>query len=99
MSKARPGLPAPARPAPGKAWRLLFLSAGELGLLTIWQKAMKRTRVGQEVRMVDIAADAGAGLGAFENLHGMDGGAAFAKHITDQAQAVYGAPAAPGCNG
>lgn len=42
--------------------------------------------------MVDIAADAGAGLGAFENLHGMAGGAAFAKHITGQAQAVYGAP-------
>ena len=41
--------------------------------------------------MVDIAADAGAGLGAFENLHGMDGGAVFAKHITHQAQAVYGA--------
>ena len=42
--------------------------------------------------MADIPADAGVGLGAFENLHGLDGGAAFAKHITGQAQAVYGAP-------
>ena len=41
--------------------------------------------------MADIPADAGLGLGAFENLHSMEGGAAFAKHITHQAQAVYGA--------
>ena len=41
--------------------------------------------------MADIPADAGMGLGAFEELHGHAGGAAFAKHITHQAQAVYGA--------
>ena len=41
--------------------------------------------------MADIPADAGAGMGAFENLHDHAGGAAFAKHITHQAQAVYGA--------
>ena len=41
--------------------------------------------------MADIPADAGVGLGAFENLHGHEGGAAFAKHITHQAQMVYGA--------
>ncbi len=79
-------------PRARQAWRLLFLSAGELGLADHMAEGQKRTRVGQEVRMVDIAADAGAGLGAFENLHGMAGGAAFAKHITGQAQAVYGAP-------
>jgi putative DNA primase/helicase len=79
-------------PRARQTWRLLFLSAGELGLADHMAEGMKRARVGQEVRMVDLAADAGAGLGAFENLHGMDGGAAFAKQITDHAQAVYGAP-------
>jgi len=79
-------------PRARQTWRLLFLSAGELGLADHMAEGMKRARVGQEVRMVDIAADAGAGMGAFENLHGMDGGAAFAKHITQQAQSVYGAP-------
>jgi putative DNA primase/helicase len=78
-------------PRPRQAWRLLFLSAGELGLSDHMAEGMKRTRTGQEVRMADIPADAGAGLGAFENLHGMEGGAAFAKHITWQAQTVYGA--------
>ena len=78
-------------PRTRQAWRLLFLSAGELGLADHMAEGMKRTRTGQEVRMADIPADAGAGLGAFENLHGHEGGAAFAKHITHQAQAVYGA--------
>jgi len=79
-------------PRTRQAWRLLFLSAGELGLADHMAEGQKRTRTGQEVRMADIPADAGAGLGAFENLHGYAGGAAFAKHITGQAQAVYGAP-------
>jgi len=78
-------------PRTRQAWRLLFLSAGELGLADHMAEGMKRARTGQEVRMADIPADAGLGLGAFENLHGMEGGAAFAKHITHQAQAVYGA--------
>ena len=78
-------------PRTRQAWRLLFLSAGELGLADHMAEGMKRTRTGQEVRMADIPADAGAGLGAFENLHGHEGGAAFAKHIAHQAQAVYGA--------
>lgn len=42
--------------------------------------------------MADIPADAGAGMGAFENLHGHEGGAAFARHITREAMACYGAP-------
>lgn len=73
------------------SWRLLFLSAGELGLADHMAEGMKRTRTGQEVRMADIPADAGAGMGAFEALHGHDGGAAFARHITGQAGSVFGA--------
>jgi putative DNA primase/helicase len=79
-------------PRARQAWRLLFLSAGELGLADHMAEGMKRTRTGQEVRMADIPADAGMGLGAFEELHGYSGGASFAKHVTHQAQAVYGAP-------
>jgi putative DNA primase/helicase len=73
------------------AWRLLFLSAGELGLADHMAEGMKRTRTGQEVRMSDIPADAGAGMGAFEHLHGFDGGSAFSRHVTGQAASVYGA--------
>jgi len=73
------------------SWRLLFLSAGELGLADHMAEGQKRARTGQEVRMADIPADAGAGMGAFEALHGMEGGADFARHITGQAGTVYGA--------
>ena len=74
------------------SWRLLFLSAGELGLADHMAEGMKRTRTGQEVRMADIPADAGKGLGAFENLHDFAGGAAFSSHLTREAQACHGAP-------
>lgn len=73
------------------SWRLLFLSAGELGLADHMAEGMKRTRTGQEVRMADIPADAGKGMGAFERLHGREGGADFARHISGQAGSVYGA--------
>lgn len=73
------------------SWRLLFLSAGELGLADHMAEGMKRTRTGQEVRMADIPADAGRGMGAFEDLHNREGGAEFARHLTGQAVAVYGA--------
>ncbi|MFN4352486.1 MAG: DUF927 domain-containing protein [Hylemonella sp.] len=78
-------------PRPRLAWRLLFLSAGELGLADHMAEGMKRTRTGQEVRMADIPADAGAGMGAFECVHDYEGGAAFSKHITGMAGGVYGA--------
>lgn len=74
------------------SWRLLFLSAGELGLADHMAEGMKRARTGQEVRMADIPADAGAGMGAFEQIHGHASPAAFASHLTREAQACHGAP-------
>lgn len=77
---------------PRQTWLVLFLSSGEVGLADHMAEGQSRIRPGQEVRMADIPADAGAGLGAFENLHGYASGAAFSKRITDLAQALYGAP-------
>ena len=42
--------------------------------------------------MADIPADAGASMGAFEHIHGHASPAAFAAHLTREAQACYGAP-------
>lgn len=41
--------------------------------------------------MADVPADAGAGLGAFEQLHGFLSGAAFSKHLTQEALKNHGA--------
>ena len=75
------------------SWRLLFLSAGEIGLADHVAESGKRIHTGQEVRMVDLPADAGGGLGMFEVLHEFEGkgGAAFADAIKADAAKHYGA--------
>lgn len=53
---------------PTTQWRILFLSAGEQSLATLMAQVGKRTNAGQEVRLADIPADAGYGLGIFDGL-------------------------------
>lgn len=76
-----------------KTWRLMIISSGEIGLAQHMRDGGKIARAGQEVRMIDIAADAGAGYGIFENLHGYDGGAKFSDAVKDATQTCYGTPA------
>jgi putative DNA primase/helicase len=73
-------------------WRLLFLSSGELSLVDHMQEAGKRAHAGQEVRLPDIPADAGAGLGLFNTPHGFADARTLAEHIKFETRAVYGAP-------
>lgn len=89
QSKARASRSGAARAR--LSWRLLFLSAGELGLADHMAEGGKRARTGQEVRMADIPADAGAGMGAFECLHSLGDGAAFSAHLAREAGQCYGA--------
>lgn len=79
-----------ARPA--ATWRLLFLSAGEIGLADHMREAGKRVRAGQEVRLADVPADAGCGLGIFEALHEAASGAALADEVKRAASTSYGTP-------
>lgn len=72
-------------------WRLLFLSAGEESLSAMMSRAGKRANAGQEIRLADIEADAGAGLGAFDTLHGHASGAALSLALKDAAQQQHGA--------
>ncbi len=71
-------------------WRLLFLSAGEIGLAQHMSEAGKQARAGQELRLAEIPADAGAGLGLFENLHESGHGAEFAKALDQATRKHYG---------
>ena len=41
--------------------------------------------------MVDVPADAGAGMGMLESLHGVEGGDLFAKRIDRLTATFYGA--------
>ena len=47
-------------------WRVLFLSAGEVGLADLVTQSGGKVRAGQEVRVIDVPADAGAGRGLFD---------------------------------
>jgi putative DNA primase/helicase len=71
-------------------WRLLFLSSGEIRLSEYAASVGRRTKGGAEVRLLNIPGDAGAGMGAFENLHGADSAATFADELMTAAKKHYG---------
>ncbi len=74
-------------------WRVLFLSTGEVSLSTRLGEGGIRARAGQEVRVLDIQADAGAGAGIFEDLHGFESASLLAEHIRLAADKNCGSPA------
>src|SRR5918995_1168129 len=75
-------------------WRVLFLSSGEIGLADkVMEDGKKRLAAGQHVRIVDIAADAGTGLGLFEHLHGFTSADALARYLRSASAPVYGVAA------
>ncbi len=88
QGKARASRTGTARQA--ARWRLLFLSAGEESLIALMARVGRRVNAGQEIRLADLDVDAGAGMGAFETLHGIDTPAAFALAATDAAARAHG---------
>jgi uncharacterized protein (DUF927 family) len=71
-------------------WRLIFLSSGELTLYAHAAKAGVHTSAGSEVRMLNLPAEAGCGLGMFENLHGLADGKIFSETLKENAQTYFG---------
>ncbi|MDQ3194926.1 MAG: DUF927 domain-containing protein [Pseudomonadota bacterium] len=74
-------------------WRLLFLSNGEIGLAQHMRDGGKKAKAGQEIRLLDIPSDAGAGLGLFNKLHDHVSGAALSKALIEGAAQYYGTAA------
>lgn len=62
-------------------WRVLVLSTGEVDLASFINGGGRRARAGQEVRLASLPADAGAGMGAFEGLHGQPDANHLAKAL------------------
>ncbi len=73
-------------------WRALFLSTGEISLSDKIAEDGRggRVRAGQEVRVLDVAADAGAGLGLFEDIHGAESASHFAQTLKQAVKANHG---------
>lgn len=73
-------------------WRVFFLSTGEhsLGDKMSEDGRGRKSAAGQEIRVLDIPADAGASLGLFENLHGFANGDQLSRHLKTQSKTHYG---------
>ncbi|WP_439860626.1 DUF927 domain-containing protein [Pseudomonas sp. MBLB4136] len=75
--KARASRSGSARAA--RRWRIMLFSSGELGLSALMAEGGKRSRAGQEIRLLEIPAR--RTYGAWDHLHGMAGGREFSDAI------------------
>ena len=77
--------------APSMNWRVPILSSGEITLADKIAESGQKIMTGQEVRIIDIAADIGR-FGVFENIHGATSAATFSEELKDAAKNAYGVP-------
>ena len=73
-------------------WRVLFLSDGEITLDDKIREARgnKRRMAGQMVRVIDVEADAGKGLGAFDRVPKGMNGREFSDLLRESSAKYYG---------
>ncbi|PMQ03723.1 hypothetical protein DyAD56_18635 [Dyella sp. AD56] len=71
-------------------WRLLFLSSGEVSLSDLIAQAGRTVRAGQEVRVIDLPADAGKGLGLLDLTPEGTAPGVFADQLKMAAATHYG---------
>jgi uncharacterized protein (DUF927 family)/phage/plasmid primase-like uncharacterized protein len=79
-------------------FRLIFMSSGETSLNDHMKTKNKQSTAGMEVRIIDIPADAGKGMGIFENIYQFSNlsddlkknCSQFAKTIMSSSQNYYG---------
>lgn len=89
-----------SEPRPTKTWSINYLSTGEISIEEYLRENNIEIKGGQDVRLINLPADAGVGYGSFQNLHefesiegdAKDKGAAFAKHLKANSLKYYGAP-------
>lgn len=72
------------------SWRTLFLLSSEVSLAGHMAEAGKAPKAGQQTRLADVSVDAGAGLGAFEDLHLYASGHEFAQALARACSSQYG---------
>lgn len=71
-----------------RRWRVMLLSSGEVTLETKMAEAGKRTRAGQEVRLVTVSA--GRSFGAWDDLHDHPSGASLSDALKRASVTHYG---------
>ncbi len=73
-------------------FRTMGISTGEQTLSDFMRQSRHKLQpaAGQEVRMLDVPADPGAGLGVFDDLCGFENGAALSNHLKHAATQNHG---------
>ena len=71
-------------------WRTMVLSTGEVRVADRLAESRRRARAGQQVRLIDVPIDAGAGFGAFDGPAGDGDAKLMADWIKAAAQNSYG---------
>jgi putative DNA primase/helicase len=71
-------------------WTLLFVSSGEITLAEHVETCGKKVRAGQQIRMIDVPADAGCDKGIFESIPEGIEAAKFSDLLTQASRQFYG---------
>jgi uncharacterized protein (DUF927 family) len=71
-------------------WLLFLLSTGEVKLSEYAGAAGSKIKAGAQVRLVNIPADAGKGMGLFETLHGTASPREFSEQLQKASNQQYG---------
>lgn len=73
-------------------WRAMMLSTGEIGLADHIRSSRRgdRAMAGQELRLLDIAADAGKSMGVWSELHAFAGAAQMSDALKAATREHYG---------
>ena len=71
-------------------WSVIGLSTGEITLSDYLKSEGKEIYAGQELRLLNIPSNAGAGLGIFSQLHGFNNSADLANHLNNSVSQYYG---------
>jgi uncharacterized protein (DUF927 family) len=88
IPKSRMSATGAARPLVN--WRVVYLSSGEVALRDKLAEGGQHSRAGQDIRLLNLSADAGFGLGVFNALHGAESAAALADQLRDDAARYCG---------
>lgn len=77
------------------SWNVMYVSTGEIGLADLARegKQHRAPQAGQEVRILDVPADAGKGMGLFERIVGADSPEGFSRLIKSASATYYGTAA------
>jgi hypothetical protein len=76
-------------------WRIAILSTGEDSLAAHAMLGGVKRKEGEEVRMIDVPADAGKEMGIFESIpEDFEDASTYAQYLGTQSQLFYGTPQA-----